>query len=78
MHRYASKIFQGNPLLCSFSLPLIFFFRTAILGESFDIRFSEKHCKFSHVCLFVKMASKTVTRSIVFVFIDCTKQDQLK
>ena len=24
------------------------------------------------------MASKTVTRSIVFVFIDCTKQNQLK
>ena len=30
----------------------------------FYIRFSYKHCNFSHVCLLVKMASKTVTRSI--------------
>ena len=40
------------------------FFRTAILRKLFGIRFSYKHCNFSHVCLLVKMASKTVTRSI--------------
>ena len=40
------------------------FFRTAILRKFFGIRFSYKHCNFSHVCLLVKMASKTVTRSI--------------
>ena len=37
---------------------------TAVLGKLFDMRFSYKHCNFSHVCLLVKMASKTVTRSI--------------
>ena len=39
-------------------------FRTVVLRKLFDIRFSNKHCNFSHVCLLVKMASKTVTRSI--------------
>ena len=63
-HRYAPKMFKYNPLLCSFSLQLIFFFRKADLRKVFDIRFSYKHCNFSHVCLLVKMASKTVTRSI--------------
>ena len=56
------KIFKYNPLFCSFSLQVIFFFRTAVIRKSFDIRFSYKHC--SHVCLLVKMASKTVTRSV--------------
>ena len=28
-----------------------FFFRTAVLRKLFDIRFSCKHCNFSHVCL---------------------------
>ena len=41
------------------------FFRTAVLRKLFDIRFSYNHCNFSRVCLLVKMASKTVTRSIV-------------
>ena len=41
-----------------------FFFRTAVLQKLFEIRFSYKHCNFSRVCLLVKMASKTVTRSI--------------
>ena len=41
------------------------FFRTAVLRKLFDIRFSYKHCNFLHVCLNVKMASKTVPRSIV-------------
>ena len=30
----------------------------------FYIRFSYKHCNFSHICLLAKMASKTVARSI--------------
>ena len=62
--RYASKIFYDNSLLSSFSLQLISFFRTAVLRKLFDIGFSYKHFNFSHVCLLVKMASKTVTRSI--------------
>ena len=41
------------------------FFRTAVLRKLFDIRFSYNHCNFSHVCLLVKMVSKTVTRSIL-------------
>ena len=40
------------------------FFRTAVLWNLFDIRFSYKHCNFLHVCLLVKMALKTLTRSI--------------
>ena len=63
--RYAPKFFQDNPLLCSFSLQVIFMVRTAVLRKLFDIRFSYKHCNFSRVCLFVKMASKTATRSMI-------------
>ena len=69
-------IFLDNPLLCGFSLQLTVFFRTAVLRKLFDIRFSYKHCNFSHVCLLVKMASKTVTRSIaretthIFAYLD--------
>ena len=39
---------------------------TAALRKLFDIRirFSHKRCNFSRFCLLVKMASKTVTRSI--------------
>ena len=54
-------------MLCSFSLQLIFLLRTAVLRKLFDIRFSYKHCNFSHVCLLVKVASKTVTKSINLV-----------
>ena len=36
-----------------------------IQEKLFDIRFSYKHSNFSRVCLLVKMASKTVTRSIL-------------
>ena len=66
-HRYAPKIF----LIQSFSLQLqstifFFFLRTAVLPKLFDIRFSYKHCNFSHVCLLVKIASKTMTGSILF------------
>ena len=39
------------------------FRKTAVL-KLFDIRFSYNHCNFSRACLLVKMASKTVTRSI--------------
>ena len=42
-----------------------YFFGTAILRKLFEIRFSYKHCNFARVCLLVKMASKTVTRSIL-------------
>ena len=42
-----------------------FFIKKAVMRKLFDIRFSYKHCSFSRVCLLVKMASKTVTRSIV-------------
>ena len=40
-------------------------FRTAILEKLFDIIFSYKHCNFSRGCLLVKMASKSVTGSII-------------
>ena len=40
-----------------------YFFITAVLRKLFDIRFSYNHCNFFRVCLLVKMASKTVTRS---------------
>ena len=51
------------PLLGGAS-PSHIFFRTAVLRKLFYIRFSYKHCNFSCVCLLLKMASKTVTRSI--------------
>ena len=67
----------------SFALQLQFtidiFFRTAVLQNLFDIGFSYKYCNFSHVCLLVKMASKTATRSIarkttpVFAYLDYKK-----
>ena len=41
------------------------FFRTAVLRKLFDIRISYKHCNFSRACLLAKMASKTVTSSIL-------------
>ena len=41
-----------------------YFFKAAVLRKLFDIRFLYKHCHFSRVCLLVKIASKTVTRSI--------------
>ena len=48
-----------------------YFFRRAVLRKLFDIRFSYKHCNFSGVCLLVKMASKTVTRSISRQILEC-------
>ena len=41
-----------------------YFFKAAVLQKLLDIRFLYKHCNFSGVCLLVKMASKTVTRSM--------------
>ena len=41
------------------------FFRTAVLRKLFHIRISYKHCNFSRACLLAKMASKTVTSSIL-------------
>ena len=40
----------------------------------FDIRLSYKHCNFSHGCLLIKMASKTLTRSIMFLDFHSTKK----
>ena len=40
------------------------FFITRVLRKLFDIRVSYKHCNFSGGCLLVKMASKTLIRSI--------------
>ena len=54
-----------------------YFFRPAVLRKIIDIRFSYKHCKFSRVCLLVKMPSKTVTRYILFCFFFC-KATKLK
>ena len=41
------------------------FFRTAVLGKLFDILIQTLYSSFSHVCLLVKMVSKTVTRFII-------------
>ena len=40
----------------------------SVLRKLFDIRFSYKHCNFSHVCLLVKMASKTRQGLLRFAF----------
>ena len=48
----------------SFNLQFIFFFKTAVLQKSSDVRLSYGHCNFSRGCLPVKMASKTVIRCI--------------
>ena len=59
--RKLSKVTAPKILCCRFSLQLIFFFRTAVLRKLF---FSYQHCNFSGGCLLVKMAFKTVTRSV--------------
>ena len=64
-HRYAPIFF--STILCFVALvykSYIFFFRTPALRKLFDFRFSYEHCHCSHVCLIVKMASRTMTRSI--------------
>ena len=60
---FPSRILRSEALLFTNHI----FVRTAILRKLFDIKFSCKHCNFLRVCLLVKMASKTVTRSIVTV-----------
>ena len=57
-------IFLGQSFALQLQVTVDTLFRTAVLRKLFDIRFSYKHCNFSHVCLLAKMASKTVTRSI--------------
>ena len=60
-------MFSDNPLLCSFSLQLIFFSEHPFYGNYSTL---DSHtntvisCNFSRICLLGKMASKTVTRSI--------------
>ena len=56
--------FLGQSFALQLQFTIDIFFRTAVLRKLFDIRFSYKHCNFSRICLLVKMASKTVTRSI--------------
>ena len=58
------KCFRTILCLLQLQFTIDIFFKTAVLRKLFDIRFSFKHCNFSPVCLLVKMASKTVTRSI--------------
>ena len=58
------QIFLGQSFALQLQFTIKIFFRTAVLPKLFDNRFSYKYCNFSHVCLLVKMASKTVTRSI--------------
>ena len=57
---FSIEFSRSEALVCS----SYFFFRTAVLRKLFDIRFSCKHCNFSSVSVLVKMASKTLTRSI--------------
>ena len=57
---FFSKILRSDALVYN-----SYFFRTVVLRKLFDIRFSNKHCNFSRVCLLVKVASKTVTRSMI-------------
>ena len=58
------QIFLGQSFALQLQFTINIFFRTAVLPKLFDNRFLYKYCNFSHVCLLVKMASKTVTRSI--------------
>ena len=60
---FVSRILRSEALVTNH-----IFFRAAVLRKLIEIRFSYKHCNFSRVCLLVKMASKTVTRSIVESF----------
>ena len=64
--RNLSTVFVSRILCCVAQVykSFFFFFRKAVLRKLFDIRFSFIHCNFLRGCLLVKMASKTVTRSI--------------
>ena len=66
----AKRPFDG-PQSCPVPVYNSFFcFRTAVFWELLDIRFSYKHCNFSRGCLLVKMASKTVTRSVYLTTVE--------
>ena len=56
--------FLGQPFALQLQFTIDIFFTTAVLRKFFNIGFSYKHCNFLHICLLVKMASKTATRSI--------------
>ena len=56
--------FLGQPFALQLQFTIDIFFSTAVLRKFFNIGFSYKHCNFLHICLLVKMASKTVTRFI--------------
>ena len=58
------KLFRTIPCFVALVYNL-YFFRKAVMQKLFDIRFSCKHCNFSRICLLFKIASKTVTRSIL-------------
>ena len=56
--------FLGQPFALQIQFTIDIFFITAVLRKFVNIGFSYKHCNFLHICLLVKMALKTVTRSI--------------
>ena len=56
--------FLGQSFALYLQFAIDIFFRTAFLRKLLEITFSFKHCNFSRVFLLVKMASKTMTRSI--------------
>ena len=59
------KFFQDNPLLCSFSLQVIFCSEQPFYGN-YSTLDSHTNTVISHAfCLLVKMASKTATRSSI-------------
>ena len=64
-----AKFFLAQSFVLQLQFTSHIFFRTAILRKSFDIRFSYKHCNFSHVCLLVKMASKTRRDKVYYAVI---------
>ena len=72
-HRLPYFLTHGSPL-CALraresSATVHIFFRTAaVIRKLFDTSFSYKHCNFLHGCLLVKMASKTVTSSILYLY----------
>ena len=57
--------FLGQSFALQLQFTIYIFFRKAVMWKLFDTRFSYKHCNFLRVCLLFKMASKTMTRSIL-------------
>ena len=49
-----SQFFSVESLGVKLSFTIHVFFRTAVLRQIFDIRFSYKHCNFSRVCLAIR------------------------